>query len=222
MLSHILPPVTSTIPEPPAPDTVAGRALAALGETADAVAYALTAAGFTGKKISADRCPIGNYVRASDPRITDVSVGVDAVRVWTGTPLGIPAPVALPDAVRTFLARFDAGDYHGLHALSGEAAPAVRPDPAVAPGVVESPMYPMPAPADDARFTFGLTSDVGKVLAEHGYPPIRTGADLIGLQQALFGFLYTLAPTGPAASPLPSTLADPGTPVRGEDVGQGC
>ena len=83
--------------------------------------------------------------------------------------------------------------------------------------VPESAVYPMPAPDDDSRFTFGLTVDVGKVLAEHGYPPIRTGADYVRLRQALFGFLYALTP---AASSLLSIPVDPGTPTRCEDYGQ--
>jgi hypothetical protein len=78
----------------------------------------------------------------------------------------------------------------------------------------EPVLYPMPAPGDDARFTFGLAIDVAKVLAEHGYPPIRSGADFVRLQSALFGFLYTLTP---AASPLLSPLADPGTTTVTED-----
>lgn len=53
--------------------------------------------------------------------------------------------------------------------------------------------YPIPAPVDDPRFTFGLTIDVARVLAEHGYPPITAGGDLVALQQSLFGFLYQSA-----------------------------
>ncbi|GAA1586843.1 hypothetical protein [Actinoplanes couchii] len=78
----------------------------------------------------------------------------------------------------------------------------------------ESAVYPMPAPDDDARFTLGLTLDIGKVLAAHGYPPIRSGTDHVRLQSALFGFLYTLTP---AASPLLYPLADPGTSDATED-----
>jgi hypothetical protein len=51
-------------------------------------------------------------------------------------------------------------------------------------------MYPLPQPADDPRFTFGLIYDVGKVLAAHGYPPVSSGGDHVRLQQALFGFIY--------------------------------
>lgn len=53
--------------------------------------------------------------------------------------------------------------------------------------------YPLPAPADDRRFSYGLLFDVARILAEHGYPPITAGGDLVALQQALFGFLYAPA-----------------------------
>jgi hypothetical protein len=53
-----------------------------------------------------------------------------------------------------------------------------------------APTYPLPRPADDPNFNFGLFTDVAKVLAEHGYPPITSGGDIVRLQQALFGFLY--------------------------------
>ena len=50
--------------------------------------------------------------------------------------------------------------------------------------------YPLPRPAEDPRFTFGLSLDVAKVLEKHGYPRITEGRDLLGLQQALFAFIY--------------------------------
>jgi hypothetical protein len=55
-----------------------------------------------------------------------------------------------------------------------------------------APNYPIPHPAcgDDPRFCFGLAYDIAQVLATYGYPPIATGADLLRLQQALFGFIY--------------------------------
>lgn len=59
--------------------------------------------------------------------------------------------------------------------------------------------YPIPAPADDPRFTFGLVSDVADVLDNHGYPPM-TGLDLVELQQALYRLIYT-TDTGPVADP---------------------
>lgn len=55
---------------------------------------------------------------------------------------------------------------------------------------MSGPRYPLPRPADDPQFTFGLIRDVALVLAVHGYPPVDVGADHVRLQQALFGFLY--------------------------------
>lgn len=50
--------------------------------------------------------------------------------------------------------------------------------------------YPIrPKPDNDERFTFGLTYDVGKVLAEHGFPPV-TGDDHVRLSLTLYRFLY--------------------------------
>ena len=59
-------------------------------------------------------------------------------------------------------------------------------------GPVEQPVYPIPRPStdSDARFTKGLTFDVADVLARHGYPTLRTSADLVRLQQALFTLIY--------------------------------
>jgi hypothetical protein len=51
-------------------------------------------------------------------------------------------------------------------------------------------MYPLPRPADDPEFNVGLLIDVAKVFTEHGYPPIREGADIVKLRQALFSFVY--------------------------------
>lgn len=51
--------------------------------------------------------------------------------------------------------------------------------------------YPIrPRPDDDPRFTRGLMHDVAQVLADHGYPPVEHGLDLVDLQQALYRFLY--------------------------------
>jgi hypothetical protein len=49
-----------------------------------------------------------------------------------------------------------------------------------------APAYPVARPVNgsDARFSVGLT------LARHGYPPLRDGADLVRLQQALFSLIY--------------------------------
>lgn len=54
------------------------------------------------------------------------------------------------------------------------------------------PAYPIARPASghDARFTLGLALDVAAVLQRGGYPPLRAGADLVRLQQALFQLIY--------------------------------
>ena len=54
----------------------------------------------------------------------------------------------------------------------------------------EERAYPRPATDDDPRFNFGLLHDVAKVLEAHGYPPLRSGRDLVELQQALYRFIY--------------------------------
>ncbi len=65
------------------------------------------------------------------------------------------------------------------------------PPPLTDAGTDHGSVYPLPAGvSDDPRFTFGLLVAVADVLTAHGYPPPRTGADLIGLRQALFNTLY--------------------------------
>jgi hypothetical protein len=81
--------------------------------------------------------------------------------------------------------------------------------------------YPLDAPADDPRFSFGLALDVAAVLTKHGYPELASGLDVVALEQALFGFLYrpvsaSLGNTveyghdridhGDAATPVPATV----------------
>jgi hypothetical protein len=51
-------------------------------------------------------------------------------------------------------------------------------------------VYPLPQPANDARFTYGLLFDVAAVLEKHGYPRPKSGGDLVALHLALFTFLY--------------------------------
>ena len=57
---------------------------------------------------------------------------------------------------------------------------------------LEEPVYPVAGPVDgdDVRFTYGLALDVAAVLARHGYPPVRTGRDLLRVQRALFELIY--------------------------------
>ncbi len=70
-------------------------------------------------------------------------------------------------------------------------------------------LYPLPAPTDDNRFTFGLVLDVAAVVARHGYPKLESGDDLAELQQALFRFLYTTAAVPQTATDRPGL--DPAT-----------
>lgn len=61
---------------------------------------------------------------------------------------------------------------------------------------VDPTAYPVPQPTvgsdahGDARFTNGLAFDVAEVLVRHGYPRLRTGADLVRLQRAMFTLIY--------------------------------
>ena len=53
--------------------------------------------------------------------------------------------------------------------------------------------YPLPRTENDPRFSYGLFFDVAKVLEEHGYPRVSGGGDWVGLQLALFNFIYAKA-----------------------------
>ena len=50
--------------------------------------------------------------------------------------------------------------------------------------------YPLPRPAEDLRFTFGLVRDLAKVLEAHGFPRV-SGVDHVDLGQAVFRFVYS-------------------------------
>jgi hypothetical protein len=62
--------------------------------------------------------------------------------------------------------------------------PAFTPHPAT-----PQPVYPLPAPDDDPRFTYGLIFDVADVLTSHGFPR-PDGTDWAHLMTALVRFLY--------------------------------
>jgi hypothetical protein len=66
--------------------------------------------------------------------------------------------------------------------MTATAPPATEP-------VDRRPAYPLPAPAADPRFTYGLVLDVADVLTAHGYPPPQS-SDWAELMSAVFGFLY--------------------------------
>lgn len=50
--------------------------------------------------------------------------------------------------------------------------------------------YPIPAPEDDPRFTFGFTLELAQVIERHGFPKL-TGPDLVQLQMAMYRMIYT-------------------------------
>jgi hypothetical protein len=45
-------------------------------------------------------------------------------------------------------------------------------------------------PDGDPPFTIGLAVDVTKVIADHGYPPLAEGRDLLELEEHLFHLLH--------------------------------
>lgn len=78
--------------------------------------------------------------------------------------------------------------------------------------------YPITSPPADRRFTLGLVFAVADVLAEHGFPRVQTGGDLVALQQTLYSFIYAPAtaepnPDGPVCMGAPLGIeADCGRP----------
>ncbi|GLL08808.1 hypothetical protein [Dactylosporangium matsuzakiense] len=60
-------------------------------------------------------------------------------------------------------------------------------DPAAA--ATPSRAYPLPAPADDSRFTHGLFNDITEILQQHGFPRL-TSSDRVNLMIALHQFIY--------------------------------
>lgn len=57
------------------------------------------------------------------------------------------------------------------------------------PDTTPRPVYPLPAPRTDPRFSYGLIFDIADVLTAHGYPP-PDGTDWPHLMAAVSGFLY--------------------------------
>ena len=44
---------------------------------------------------------------------------------------------------------------------------------------IDDRVYPLAVGDEDDRFSAGLIHDVARVLAEHGYPPVQVGGDLV-------------------------------------------
>lgn len=83
--------------------------LRALGETKEAVAASLLAAGAKGVPQNPCNCPLANYLALHDVRTAAVYMGV--ARVFVG---GFWDLLSLPRAVERFRAAFDGGDFAEL------------------------------------------------------------------------------------------------------------
>jgi len=96
--------------------------LAGLGDTPDAIAARLAAAGITGTLSDASCCPIAAWLRRVEPGLDLAAVLGDVIYLRTGT--GVETTVTTPDAVNEFTALFDTGRYPSLIAsvLPGTAA----------------------------------------------------------------------------------------------------
>ena len=64
----------------------------------------------------------------------------------------------------------------------------------MADATTPQPAYPLPVPADDPRFSYGLLFDIADVLTRHGFPH-PAGADWADLMLALSRFLYQEKPS---------------------------
>jgi hypothetical protein len=116
--------LTRTDLDPQTVRTNAEYLMHALGRTADAVAAALMAAGFTGTH-APDQCPVGRYLLSNEARLSGIAVGSDVALL--DLPDGARVCASVPEPVSTFINMFDLGRYPGLVASS-------LPTPAVCPG----------------------------------------------------------------------------------------
>lgn len=92
------------------PERIAA-ALAALGESADAVAETLGREGCEGIRNKEDACPVFHYLSKQIPGV----VAVDKESAWfTPAPMLADTPVLLPEPVARFVERFDHGAFEHL------------------------------------------------------------------------------------------------------------
>lgn len=101
-------------PPPEAPATLTEQIttkLAALGNSANAVATSLEAAGITGRRGSATSCPIANYLGHAGLGIDRAYVGCLNIDVRVGSqPVSVPPPAGAADFIRAF----DRGEFADL------------------------------------------------------------------------------------------------------------
>jgi hypothetical protein len=147
------------------------------------------------------------HLRFADQVLAEDSDYADEDRAWWARER--EALTAETAALDELLAAHEAAPARSDAGTAAVAAATVSTSSAPAPRT-----YPLPRPDHDPRFTTGLLFDVRRVLAEHGYPEITSGGDLVELQMALFGFLYASAD-----QPTTETLDDAPT---GAAVCDGC
>lgn len=99
----------SIAPHPVTTSDRVAAALARLGDTADAVAATLTAAGITGRQCNNKICPVARYLR-SECLILDS----DRVVVESSFVALDDANLNIPRAVSDFIGLFDGGYFPGL------------------------------------------------------------------------------------------------------------
>jgi len=109
--------------------------LGGLGSTGPEVAQTLRSAGIEGTKKSARDCALALYLRAvvtGDKRVGSIVVWGPTIVVHRTGGLRLPIRLAVPDAVRTFIAGFDQGDFPELVRVgsvgsSGDDLPSPSP-----------------------------------------------------------------------------------------------
>ena len=124
--------MTCSIATPPPPTTSdrIAAALARLGDTPDAVAATLTAAGITGAQCETGDCPVARYVRA------ECGIGLSCLVLAEANRVSIIATrddgsiiatrAVVPSPVSDFIRMFDGGDYPALIAPSTGPAAVIQ------------------------------------------------------------------------------------------------
>jgi len=116
--------------------------LVGLGSTGPEVAQTLRSAGIEGTKKSARDCALALYLRAvvtGDMRVGSVVVWGPTIVVHRTGGLRLPIRLAVPDAVRAFIAGFDQGYYpellrDGMVGASGEGLQSPSQSPSATAG----------------------------------------------------------------------------------------
>jgi hypothetical protein len=89
------------------------KALAELGAFPEEVAANLAKLGIRGKQDVTSHCPVANYLRKA---IGQPVLGVGETKATAISPYNHVTTLDLPDAIREFVERFDAGEFKELRA----------------------------------------------------------------------------------------------------------